>query len=642
MEVRDPASSLLITDPEQPLVTAPLPGPEEIEAALSSMILSASGWRKIFAADGNEESFSADVRPVDTVLAAQAALSFADALFSRADPQGRAVAVGCDSRPTGPAVADAVMRMLLAAGVEVHPLFITAAPEIMAYVKTTPELAGFVYISASHNPVGHNGIKFGFEDGAVIGGEESRRLITAYRERLRRKEAAGEVQSSAERVASADYGELLRQMPRYKGAALSRYTEFTRRVAAGREGAEEIDTVLTRLHGAARSTPTGIIADFNGSARTLSIDRRIFENLGFLFRSENDRPGEIRHCIVPEGESLEPCMQLLDAARGENPAFTLGYVPDNDGDRGNLVYFDTSLQKAAAIPAQQLFALTVLAELSYHASRGESGGKLAVVVNGPTSMRIEAIARHFGAEVFRTETGEANVVARAAELRREGYEVPILGEGSNGGNITYPATVRDPLNTLFSVLKLLLFRGGGGASHEPVSGGCPVPALFHAWCSRIGRESRYRPDFTLTDVLKTIPLYQTTSAYEPEAKMRIRTHNHGQLKARYEEVFLRRWRAESALLSERYGIVSYREVNYEGTRETAGFGADYRSGDERGGLKIIFSDAAGRDTDYIWMRGSGTEPVFRVLADSSGGDQQRERELLQWHRGMIEEADSGP
>jgi phosphomannomutase len=95
-------------------------------------------------------------------------------------------------------------------------------------------------------------------------------------------------------------------------------------------------------------------------------------------------------------------------------------------------------------------------------------------------------------------------------------------------------------------------------------------------------------------------------------------------------------------LARDYGIVSWREINYEGTGEVAGFGPGFRTGSERGGLKIIFSDQAGRDTDFIWMRGSGTEPVFRVLADSVGKDPARERTLLEWHRQMIREADTGP
>ncbi len=628
--MNDALNKLKLPDPNTPLLSSPLPELSEVEEALQSMILSASGWRKVFAADGWEESFTADVRPADVVLAAQAALTFAETLPVSTGTQRPTVAVGCDTRPTGPLLIDAVTRMLLASKLEAVPLFVTAAPELMAYVKTSPEIDGFIYISASHNPAGHNGLKFGYGDGAVVGGETSKRLIDAFKERIRGEHAAKEVQRLDQLVDQERYAELLRKVSRYKEAALAAYGEFTRRVASGSEDEKQIHQFIERLGSEAQRTPTGIVAELNGSARTLSIDGKIFESLGVLYRSFNDKPGEIVHRIVPEGSSLDPCIRLLDSARKKNSAFTLGYVPDNDGDRGNLVYFDTHSGRAAALPAQQLFALTVLAELGFHSSPTENRQSLAVVVNGPTSMRIEAIARSFGAAVFRTETGEANVVTRAQELRRQGYRVPILGEGSNGGNITHPATVRDPLNTLISILKLLLFRGDNGA-----------PALFRGWCERIGKEKEYTEAFTLTDVLSTLPAFQTTSAYEPEAKMGIRTENHGLLKTRYEEVFLRQWREKATELQARYGIYSWREVNYEGTREAAGFGSEYRSGDERGGLKIIFSDRHGRDTDFLWMRGSGTEPVFRILADSMGADPQRERELLQWHRSMIEEADSG-
>ncbi len=57
--------------------------------------------------------------------------------------------------------------------------------------------------------------------------------------------------------------------------------------------------------------------------------------------------------------------------------------------------------------------------------------------------------------MFRAETGEANVVNLAEMLRSEGWVVSILGEGSNGGNITHPSKVRDPLSTLGAMIRLL-------------------------------------------------------------------------------------------------------------------------------------------------------------------------------------------
>ncbi len=88
-------------------------------------------------------------------------------------------------------------------------------------------------------------------------------------------------------------------------------------------------------------------------------------------------------------------------------------------------------------------------------SPGAKHTNLAIAINGPTSLIIESIATRLGAVVARAEVGEANVVQLADQLRDKGYTVRLLGEGSNGGNITHPSKVRDPLNTLVSLIKLL-------------------------------------------------------------------------------------------------------------------------------------------------------------------------------------------
>ena len=54
---------------------------------------------------------------------------------------------------------------------------VTSAPEIMAYARM---LDGFIYISASHNPIGHNGIKFGTNDGGVLNGTENAALVKDF------------------------------------------------------------------------------------------------------------------------------------------------------------------------------------------------------------------------------------------------------------------------------------------------------------------------------------------------------------------------------------------------------------------------------------------------------------------------------
>ena len=99
--------------------------------------------------------------------------------------------------------------------------------------------------------------------------------------------------------------------------------------------------------------------------------------------------------------------------------------------------------------------------------------------------------------------GEANVVNLARNLREQGYQVRILGEGSNGGTITNPAAVRDPLNTIFALLKLLSIKD------EVLPNGKVVLGLFHRWCKYSDRGHRkYKSDHLpqAVRILPTMPL----------------------------------------------------------------------------------------------------------------------------------------
>ena len=297
-------------------------------------------------------------------------------------------------------------------------------------------------------------------------------------------------------------------------------------------------------------------------------------------------------------------------------------MPDCDGDRGNIVYWDDKKKKAEILKAQEVFSLSVLAELTFSIwqNAGKSGFKPAVAVNCPTSMRIEEIAHTLGAEVFRAEVGEANVVNLAKEKRAEGYTVRILGEGSNGGTITHPAAVRDPLNTIFAIIKLLLLRENG---------------LYQIWCKKAGID--YNPEFTLTDVLESLPVYTTTGVSEKRAVLKIRTNDHEKLKSAFQKEFEAGFEKRKAELQKKYGICGWEAIITNGTKETRDV-KDF-SLSKKGGLKILFKEKDGKARAFIWMRGSGTEPVFRILCDVKGNHKDWEEELLAWETELINKAD---
>ncbi len=122
--------------------------------------------------------------------------------------------------------------------------------------------------------------------------------------------------------------------------------------------------------------------------------------------------------------------------------------------------------------------------------------------------------------------------------------------------------------------------------------------------------------------------------------MKIKTEDHGILKNNYEKVFLAEWENKKDELEKFGGITDWEEVNYMGTDEVSGTGKDIRGERTKGGLKIILKKSSGEKAGFIWMRGSGTEPVFRVMADIEGSSKDKEKFLLNWHREIIKKADN--
>ena len=608
------------------------------------MITSASGWRKVFALSGDEADAGSHISADDTVLAALAADVFACRLKARG-ADAPSVVVGMDARPTGPAIADAMLRALLAHSVAVSYAGIIAAPEIMAYARG---FDGFVYVSASHNPIGHNGIKFGFDDGGVLDRDENAALVAAFEERCADPQAIQYAITLMGRCPAARLAWTYAEQEAVKREAAAAYRAFAKRTIAADERRDVQDGLFAHIRESVARRPLGVVCDMNGSARARSVDAAFLADCGISFYAMNDRAGSIAHAIIPEPENLVHCARRMNRLHrdGRTDAL-LGYMPDCDGDRGNVVYWNERTGRAEVLGAQEVFALAVLSELAY--ATYKNGGlpahgllakamqskseaetpraqRLAVAVNGPTSRRIEEIAAAFGAQVFRAEVGEANVVGLAREKRAQGYVVPILGEGSNGGNITHPAAVRDPLNTLFALVKLLVLRDSGDRK-----------GLFHLWCAASNQLDAYTDDFTLADVIATLPAYVTTGVSEARAVRHVATQSCAVLKRRFQRVFEQEWQKKRANLLRRYGICAYEAVATNGTKERRGIGDFGASGS--GGLKIIFYDERTQPVAFMWMRSSGTEPVFRILCDVKGADTKKEKSLLGWEAEMLAQAD---
>lgn len=632
-----------------------------------NMILSASGWRKVFAQSGDERDATTKIGSVNKALCFLAAESFLEWLDARSGSGRKTkaaatlnaskaikrrlkIVVATDTRPTGKECAEYALKALCLGGADAVCLGVAAAPEIMAFARS---FDAFVYISASHNPIGHNGIKFGLDDGGVLNAAQNLEVRAIFERKLNEAGGAEDVLKRANAAKSAAFLKAVskEKVAANKKASLAAYQKFSRLVSSGTESAAAQKKFFSSLKAALKKSGTIVCADFNGSARCLCIDKNFFSECGLKFKAINARPGLIVHEIIPEPENLvhvarfveetaaeiaesENCRKTKNAAAQKASktkkaaafgAFItptiIGYMPDCDGDRGNIVYYSQKEGKAKILKAQEVFALSVLSELSFAALRQMAGKKarLAVAVNCPTSMRIEEIAAAFGAKVFRAEVGEANVVNLAREKREAGFEVPILGEGSNGGTITYPASVRDPLNTVMALAKFLA-----------------VKEAWELWTK--ARGIPFKSDYTLDDILDSLPKYTTTGVSEKRAILKIKTSDHAALKKNFQKVFEDSFKKDSEGLLRKYGIVSWKASLTNGTKEKIG-AADF-SKSKKGGLKILFYEKnSSAPSSFIWMRGSGTEPVFRIMCDVKGKDAKKEKELLAWETKMLAQAD---
>lgn len=643
-----PETGFDIGDPDiAPLARERLPSREAVLENASSLILSASGWRKVFALHTNdaemaswslefqtEDSLSTQISDSDKVIAALMAKTFGEFILAAVSTAKPTVLLGIDTRPTGPTIADIFARVLTGMSIGVHYCFIISAPEIMAYATyagclpsdSEQHADGFAYISASHNPPGHNGIKFGLANGGVLSAAEITPLIARLKVLLNGENPSAEAYSLIQAAIPAVVTDCFIQTQHWKRQALSAYILFSHQVITGEAELEGQRLLLDKIAEQCRIRPLGIVAELNGSARSLSMDSSFLESMNLKSKFYNAHPRNFVHRIVPEGDSLNLCMKKLDEMHTADSSFQLGYVPDCDGDRGNLVFFDRHLAQSRMLEAQEVFALSCLAELAFLHAQGKTS-QCAIAVNDATSMRIEAIASCFGASVFRAETGEANVVGLADSLARQGWLVRVMGEGSNGGTIISPSRVRDPLSTIGALLKLIRLPALPGK-----------PDLFKLWLELSDQEAFYRPDYDLTDIVYSLPGWATTSVFEKRAALKVATEDKTALKRIYQRIFLAEFETKKGELAERYGIVSWKAMASNGIAEKDA-STDF-SASGRGGLRLVLSDAKGKPKAFIWMRGSGTEPVFRIMADVDGGSGEDEAYFLDWQTAMVRAADS--
>ncbi|MFT4268384.1 MAG: phosphomannomutase/phosphoglucomutase [Xenophilus sp.] len=310
-----------------------------------------------------------DIRGVvPTTLDADVAEALGRAFGSAARAAGeRAVAVGRDGRLSGPALADALIRGLVATGVEVIDVGAVTTP--MLYFAASTLATSGIQVTGSHNPKDYNGFKMVLAGRAIYGDE-----IQGLRQVM---EEGSAVLAEGGSVRKVD--------------VLPAYTE---RIVG--------DIKLRR--------PLKIVVDSgNGiaGASAPAIFRAIGCEVAELF-SEVDGDFPNHHPDPSKPENLKDLIAALQSGDAE-----LGLAFDGDGDRLGIVTKDG--QNIFPDRQMMLFAQDVLSRVP--------GG--TIVYDVKCSQRLAPAIEAAGGKPLIYKTGHSLIKAKMKEL-----DSPLGGEMS--------------------------------------------------------------------------------------------------------------------------------------------------------------------------------------------------------------------
>ena len=562
----------------------------DLKRAAKKMIFSSSGFRTLFAP--REQSHSKKITNENALLLFFIAITFADYIH-RKFPVHASIVIGKDSRPSSAIILTILESILIAKNIDLQNVHTVPSPQISAYTASQKNINAYCYVTASHNPVGYNGIKLGGPDGGILPSDQIAIIIREIHLHI------DEYQEQSLKIP------IIKSPDSQKWHLFSKkaYWEFLRK-----------QTDLYRLPPLPSLT---MLIDMNGSARTTSIDKKWIQSIGIGIHSIlHEKPGRIAHQILPEGAALKQCTRQLYKAYKKTKNTLFAYVYDNDGDRGNILIYDPLLQKVVPLSPQLHFAIIVLAELKWH-WYFYSDKKLAIIVNAPTSYLIEQIAKQFSATVFRCATGEANILKKVSAVEKEGYHVVIAGEGSTGGCILSAGKIRDPLAAITAIIKLY--------------------ALDHSTSGHIRKHSC---NTLLPNIIKQLPQYISTSPNEEQSVLHLHCQDIVELKQNYEKIFQRDFETKKSMLSHQFDIDTWQQENYEEDKMIPGPSQGHSMKHSHSDLSILFYNKKKQAIAFMWFRKSATEPVYRIMAEVSNNKKLFLKVLISWQRNILLEADS--
>ena len=309
-----------------------------------------------------------------------------------------------------------VESLLVASGKDVIDLGICPTPTVGITIRDL-HAAGGIAITASHNPIEYNGLKFLNAEGVYFTQEDNNRLKNIL-------DNEGWINTGVEGIGSKIS----------EGLALEWHMDKVIQSLEQYASAYAQEAPHARVRKA-------VVDCCNAAASEIA--PALLERLG--------------HQVVPlftdttklfprEAEPLPQHLGALGEAVRRHKA-DIGFAIDPDADRLSIVD-----ETGKPIGEERTLILAVDAFLSTTKCKGYRG---PFVVNLSCSMANDDVARKHGVEILRTPIGEANVVSKMQEIN-----APIGGEGNGGVIFPEIHPGRDAATAMAWILAALQQHGG--------------------------------------------------------------------------------------------------------------------------------------------------------------------------------------
>ncbi|MFA4967951.1 MAG: phosphoglucosamine mutase [Candidatus Margulisiibacteriota bacterium] len=337
-------------------------------------------------------------------LTPEVCLDFAKAFGTYLD--GGKIVIGTDPRRSSEFIKGIIFSGLLSAGCEVVDLGICPTPTVGIMVRDLKADGGIV-VTASHNPLPWNGIKFMRGDGIFLNETQAARFIKIYEEKKFRVAVSRGVEADRSGI----------------NTHISKVMKIVNPLPIRRK---KLKVAVDACNGAGSVALVKLLEKLGCKVIGINIDTRL----------------PFPHPPEPTAENLTELRQLVKDKKAD-----IGFAMDSDADRLAVVS-----EEGKPVGEELTLALAVNYILGRHPFLSQN--KKIVVINLSTTRAIDDICRAHRATCIRTRVGEVNVAEELKNLKG------LIGGEGNGG-VIFPRVGYNRDSLTAAALLLSCMAGSG-------------------------------------------------------------------------------------------------------------------------------------------------------------------------------------